>query len=370
MSYIAVLPGDGIGPEVIEEALKIIKSIESISGNKYRIERGEVGGGAYDKHGDPLPENTIDLIANCKSVLFGAVGGPKWDDLDSALRPEMGILKIRKKLDLYANLRPVKIFEALKDSSPVKSEILSDVDILIIRELTGGLYFGEPKKIMNETPNRSAVDTMFYDESEIHRIVELAFRIAESKNVNLTSVDKSNVLETSKLWRKIVDEISVGYESVKYNHMLVDNAAMQLILNPSQFNIIVSENTFGDILTDEASVLSSSLGMLPSASLSFIPGEFNKDKKSLYEPIHGSAPDIAGKGIANPIGMILSTAMMFEYSFNEKEISELISDSVEKIINDGLRTKDISGSEKFCSTSEMGDAISEEILSRGWHVYN
>ena len=348
-----------------EEALKIIKSIESISGNKYRIERGEVGGGAYDKHGDPLPENTIDLIANCKSVLFGAVGGPKWDDLDSALRPEMGILKIRKKLDLYANLRPVKIFEALKDSSPVKSEILSDVDILIIRELTGGLYFGEPKKIMNETPNRSAVDTMFYDESEIHRIVELAFRIAESKNVNLTSVDKSNVLETSKLWRKIVDEISVGYESVKYNHMLVDNAAMQLILNPSQFNIIVSENTFGDILTDEASVLSSSLGMLPSASLSFIPGEFNKDKKSLYEPIHGSAPDIAGKGIANPIGMILSTAMMFEYSFNEKEISELISDSVEKIINDGLRTKDISGSEKFCSTSEMGDAISEEILSRG-----
>ena len=206
---------------------------------------------------------------------------------------------------------------------------------------------------------------MFYDESEIHRIVELAFRIAESKNVNLTSVDKSNVLETSKLWRKIVDEISVGYESVKYNHMLVDNAAMQLILNPSQFNIIVSENTFGDILTDEASVLSSSLGMLPSASLSFIPGEFNKDKKSLYEPIHGSAPDIAGKGIANPIGMILSTAMMFEYSFNEKEISELISDSVEKIINDGLRTKDISGSEKFCSTSEMGDAISEEILSRG-----
>ena len=365
MSYIAVLPGDGIGPEVIEEALKIIKSIESISGNKYHIERGEVGGGAYDKHGDPLPENTIDLIENCKSVLFGAVGGPKWDDLDSALRPEMGILKIRKKLDLYANLRPVKIFEALKHSSPVKSEILSDVDILIIRELTGGLYFGEPKKIMNETPNRSAVDTMFYDESEIHRIVELAFRIAESKNVNLTSVDKSNVLETSKLWRKIVDEISVGYESVKYNHMLVDNAAMQLILNPSQFNIIVSENTFGDILTDEASVLSSSLGMLPSASLSFIPGEFNKDKKSLYEPIHGSAPDIAGKGIANPIGMILSTAMMFEYSFNEKEISELISDSVEKIINDGLRTKDISGSEKFCSTSEMGDAISEEILSRG-----
>ena len=191
MSYIAVLPGDGIGPGVIEEALKIIKSIESISGNKYRIERGEVGGGAYDKHGDPLPENTIDLIENCKSVLFGAVGGPKWDDLDSALRPEMGILKIRKKLDLYANLRPVNIFEALKDSSPVKSEILSDVDILIIRELTGGLYFGEPKKIMNETPNRSAVDTMFYDESEIHRIVELAFRIAESKNVNFAWVDNS-----------------------------------------------------------------------------------------------------------------------------------------------------------------------------------
>lgn len=364
MSYIAVLPGDGIGPEVVDEAVKIIKSVEDLTDIKYQLEFGEVGGSAYEKHGNPLPEITMELIQNCKAVLFGAVGGPKWDDLDSDLRPEMGILKIRKTLDLYANLRPVKIFEALKENSPVKSEILENVDILIIRELTGGLYFGEPKMQMNEKPERSAVDTMFYKEKEIERIVRLAFTISKSNNLKLTSVDKANVLETSRLWRKIVDELGNSFSEVEYNHMLVDNAAMQLIQNPRQFNIIVSENTFGDILTDEASVLSSSLGMLPSASLSFIPGESNDDKKSLYEPIHGSAPDIAGQSISNPVGMILSTAMMFEFTYNQKEISDLIFSCVEKVINDGYRTKDISNSKNYCTTLEMGDAIVREIRSR------
>lgn len=365
MSYIAVLPGDGIGAEVINESLKVLNAVEQISGKKYEIRKGDVGGGAYDKYGDPLPSQTMELIENCNSVLFGAVGGPKWDNLDPELRPEMGILKIRKKLDLYANLRPVKIFDSLKESSPLKYQLLEDVEILIIRELTSGLYFGEPKTTYNDSSERSAVDTMYYKESEITRILELAFKISQSNKLKLTSVDKANVLETSRLWRKIADELSVNYPDVQCNHMLVDNAAMQLITNPKQFNVIVSENTFGDILTDEASVLSSSLGMLPSASISFIPGESNLNKKSLYEPIHGSAPDITGLGIANPIGMILSTAMMFEYSYNEKEISKIITDSVEKVINDGLRTKDITDSGKFCSTSEMGDAIYNQILLRG-----
>ena len=364
MSYIAVLPGDGIGPEVIKEAIKIIKSIEDVTGNKYDLEYGIVGGESIDKFGTPLTEDTIKLIENSKAVLFGAVGGPKWDNLESNLRPELGILNIRKRLDLYANLRPVKIFEALKDSSPIKSSILNNVDILIIRELTSGLYFGQPKKQIDDNSKRAAVDTMYYDEYEIERIVRMSFKIAQSRIKKLTSVDKSNVLETSKLWRKIVDELAIDYPDVTLNHILVDNAAMQLILNPSQFDVIVSENTFGDILSDEASILSASLGMLPSASLSFLPGEnISGNLKSLYEPIHGSAPDIAGKSIANPIGMILSTAMMFEFAFEHKDISELIAKSVDNVINSGLRTKDISHDSKWCKTSEMGDSIASQIRS-------
>ena len=363
MSYIAVLPGDGIGPEVINEAIKIIKSIEDVTGNKFDLEYGIVGGESIDKFGVPLTEDTIKLIENSKAILFGAVGGPKWDNLESNLRPELGILNIRKRLDLYANLRPVKVFEALKESSPVKSSILKNVDILIIRELTSGLYFGEPKKQIEENSKRSAVDTMYYDEYEIERIVRMSFKIAQSRTKNLTSVDKSNVLETSKLWRKIVNEVSVDYPDVTLHHILVDNAAMQLILRPSQFDVIVSENTFGDILTDEASILSSSLGMLPSASLSFLPGENSSNLKSLYEPIHGSAPDIVGKSIANPIGMILSTAMMFEFAFENKDISDLIVKSVDTVINSGLRTKDIAKGSQWCKTFEMGDSIASQIRS-------
>ncbi|MDP6501336.1 MAG: 3-isopropylmalate dehydrogenase, partial [Dehalococcoidales bacterium] len=303
---------------------------------------------------------------NSKAVLFGAVGGPKWDNLESNLRPELGILNIRKRLDLYANLRPVKIFEALKESSPVKSSILNNVDILIIRELTSGLYFGEPKKQIEENSKRTAVDTMYYDEYEIERIVRMSFIIARSRMKKLTSVDKSNVLETSKLWRKIVDEVAIDYPDVTLHHILVDNAAMQIILNPSQFDVIVSENTFGDILSDEASILSSSLGMLPSASLSFLPGEnISGNLKSLYEPIHGSAPDIAGMDIANPLASILSLAMMLRYSLALSKEAHAVEEAVEEVLNSGYRNYDIMSQGKTqVGTREMGDLIAGAVGGR------
>ena len=364
---ISVLSGDGIGPEVMAEALRVIDKISTRSDVEFVLDHQLVGGIAIDETSSPLPDETLRSCENSDAILFGSVGGPKWESLPPDSQPERGaLLPLRKHFGLFANLRPSICFPSLTNASPIKPDLVDGgFDVLCVRELTGGIYFGEPKEIKEQGGEKVAIDTMVYKESEIERIAAVAFDAAMGRNKHVTSIDKANVLRNGILWRDTVEKVASKYPEVNLEHLYVDNAAMQLILNPSQFNIIVSENTFGDILTDEASVLSSSLGMLPSASLSFIPGEFNKDKKSLYEPIHGSAPDIAGKGIANPIGMILSTAMMFEYSFNEKEISELISDSVEKIINDGLRTKDISGSEKFCSTSEMGDAISEEILSRG-----
>lgn len=357
---IAVLPGDGIGPEVINESIKVLEATGNRFGHDFQIESGNVGGNAIDDYGTPLPQKTIDTCRDSDAILFGAVGGPKWDDPNAKVRPEDGILAIRKSLGLFANLRPVKVYPALINSSPLKPEVLKGVDMMVLRELTGGLYFGKPKKRWNTSRGRRGVDTLKYTESEIVRILKVGFELAMERRKKLTSVDKQNVLESSRLWREIAIEIGKEYPEVELDHVLVDNAAMQLIRNPSDFDVIVSENTFGDILTDEASVLSGSMGMLPSASLSSLPGKSRKrNKVSMYEPIHGSAPDIAGKGIANPIGCILSTAMMLRLSFGMNDEADAIERSVDAALAEGYRTADISsdgGNE--VNTTTMGNIIS------------
>ena len=360
---IAVLPGDGIGPEVISESIKVLEAIGNRFNHDFEIESGRVGGNAIDDYGTPLPQETIDTCKDSDAILFGAVGGPKWDDPNADIRPEDGILAIRKSLGLFANLRPVKVYPALINSSPLKPEFLEGVDMMVLRELTGVLYFGKPKKRWNTSRGRRGVDTLKYTESEIERILRVGFELAMERRKKLTSVDKQNVLESSRLWREIAIEVGKDYPEVELDHVLVDNAAMQLIRNPSDFDVIVSENTFGDILTDEASVLSGSMGMLPSASLSSLPGKSGRRTKvSLYEPIHGSAPDIAGKGIANPIGCILSTAMMLRLSFGMNYESDAIENSVDAALAEGYRTADIAsdgGSE--VNTSTMGNVISGSI---------
>ena len=360
---IAVLPGDGIGPEVISESIKVLEAIGNRFNHDFEIESCRVGGNAIDDYGTPLPQETIDTCKDSDAILFGAVGGPKWDDPNADVRPEDGILAIRKSLGLFANLRPVKVYPALINSSPLKPEFLEGVDMMVLRELTGGLYFGKPKKRWNTSRGRRGVDTLKYTESEIERILRVGFELAMERRKKLTSVDKQNVLESSRLWREIAIEVGKDYPEVELDHVLVDNAAMQLIRNPSDFDVIVSENTFGDILTDEASVLSGSMGMLPSASLSSLPGKSGRRTKvSLYEPIHGSAPDIAGKGIANPIGCILSTAMMLRLSFGMNDEADAIEKSVDAALAEGYRTADIAsdgGSE--VNTSTMGNVISGSI---------
>ena len=360
---IAVLPGDGIGPEVISESIKVLEAIGNRFNHDFEIESGRVGGNAIDDYGTPLPQETIDTCKDSDAILFGAVGGPKWDDPNADVRPEDGILAIRKSLGLFANLRPVKVYPALINSSPLKPEFLEGVAMMVLRELTGGLYFGKPKKRWNTSRGRRGVDTLKYTESEIERILRVGFELAMERRKKLTSVDKQNVLESSRLWREIAIEVGKDYPEVELDHVLVDNAAMQLIRNPSDFDVIVSENTFGDILTDEASVLSGSMGMLPSASLSSLPGKSGRRTKvSLYEPIHGSAPDIAGKGIANPIGCILSTAMMLRLSFGMNDEADAIEKSVDAALAEGYRTADIAsdgGSE--VNTSTMGNVISGSI---------
>ena len=360
---IAVLPGDGIGPEVISESIKVLEAIGNRFNHDFEIESGRVGGNAIDDYGTPLPQETIDTCKDSDAILFGAVGGPKWDDPNAGVRPEDGILAIRKSLGLFANLRPVKVYPALINSSPLKPEFLEGVDMMVLRELTGGLYFGKPKKRWNTSRGRRGVDTLKYTESEIERILRVGFELAMERRKKLTSVDKQNVLESSRLWREIAIEVGKDYPEVELADVLVDNAAMQLIRNPSDFDVIVSENTFGDILTDEASVLSGSMGMLPSASLSSLPGKSGRRTKvSLYEPIHGSAPDIAGKGIANPIGCILSTAMMLRLSFGMNDEADAIEKSVDAALAEGYRTADIAsdgGSE--VNTSTMGNVISGSI---------
>lgn len=345
---IVVLPGDGIGQEIMESAKKVLTKVAEKYGHSFKFEQYDIGGTAYDKYGVPLTDETVDACLKSDAILLGAIGGPKWDSLPPHLRPEQGLLKIRKALNLYANIRPIKGFAPLLHASPLKESVIKGSDIYIIRELTGGLYFGEPRE-RRENGN-VAVDTLIYHREEIERIVNKGFETARLRNKRLTSVDKANVLESSRLWREIVDEISEHYPDVQVEHMLVDSAAMKLITDPTSFDVIVTENMFGDILSDEGSVLTGSIGMLPSASLSETIG--------LYEPVHGSAPDIAGKGIANPLGMILSAAMMLRYSFHLNVEAEAVEDAVEKSLEQGYHTADL----KILDGKQVGTEEMTEIV--------
>ncbi|GGD48289.1 3-isopropylmalate dehydrogenase [Paenibacillus nasutitermitis] len=347
---IAVIAGDGIGPEVVAEALKVLKKTEELFGYKFETEHGLFGGIAIDEKGTPLPQETLDICKRADAVLLGAVGGPKWDNNSKELRPETGLLGIRKALGLFSNIRPANVFDCLKEASTLKPEVLEGTDLIVVRELTGGIYFGE--KFRREgAGGEEAVDTCVYNVTEIERIVRQAFEIARTRRKKLASVDKANVLETSRLWREVVNRIAPDYPDVELEHVLVDNCAMQLLRRPSSFDVIVTENMFGDILSDEAAMLTGSIGMLQSASLG--EGSFG-----LYEPVHGSAPDIAGQGISNPIATILSVALMFRLTFDYKEAAQSIEDAVESVLNAGHRTGDIAvDKSKAIGTVAMGDLI-------------
>jgi len=347
---IAVLAGDGIGPEIMAEALKVLDVLRR-DGLKIEIESALVGGAAYDAHGHPLPDSTLALAKQADAVLFGSVGGPQYDKLPRDLRPEKAILGLRKECDFFANLRPATVFPELADASSLKPEIVAGLDIMIIRELTGDIYFGEPRGVTGAKGQRVGINTMHYTEAQIRRILHVGFRTARQRDKRLCSIDKMNVLEAMQLWRDIAIEIAPEYPDVELTHMLVDNAAMQLVRNPKQFDVMVCGNMFGDILSDEASMLTGSIGMLPSASL-------DAAGKGLYEPIHGSAPDIAGKNLANPLAQILSAAMMLRYTFALPEAADRIEKAVRGALAAGLRTGDIAkAGDKRASTSEMGAAV-------------
>lgn len=351
MKKIAVLPGDGIGPEIIAQALKVLEVLRN-DGLQLGLEEAPIGGAGYDAFGDPLPESTLRLAQEADAVLLGAVGGLQYDGLPRESRPERGLLRIRKALELFANVRPAFLYPELADASSLKPEVVAGLDIIIIRELTGDVYFGEPRGIQHSSSGeREGINTMRYSESEIRRIARVGFEIAQRRRGQLCSVDKANVLESSELWREIVTQMGQEYPSVALSHMYVDNAAMQLVKNPKQFDVILTGNIFGDILSDEASMLTGSIGMLPSASL-------GDGKKGLYEPIHGSAPDIAGKDIANPLATILSVAMMLRYSFADEVNAQRIESAVKKVLAKGYRTADlwVNGARKV-GTREMGDAV-------------
>ncbi len=350
---VLILPGDGIGPEIVAEAVKVLNVVNDKFDLGLTLEEGLVGGSAYDEHGTPLPEETMTKAKASDAILLGAVGGPKWDNLeDRELRPEKGLLGLRSGLELFGNLRPAILYPQLADASSLKPEIVSGLDILIVRELTGGIYFGKPRGIRTlENGEREGYNTYVYSESEIRRIAKVAFESAQKRNKKLCSVDKANVLEVTVLWREILEEVSKEYPDVELSHMYVDNAAMQLVRAPKQFDVMVTGNMFGDILSDAAAMLTGSIGMLPSASL-------DKDNKGMYEPCHGSAPDIAGQGIANPLATILSAAMMLRYSLNEVAAADAIEEAVSKVLDQGLRTADIfSEGMKKVSTEEMGEAV-------------
>jgi 3-isopropylmalate dehydrogenase len=362
MSKLVLLPGDGLGPEVMAEAVKVITWFNDNFGTKIETTEGDIGGSSIDKHGVPLSDATLKKCREADAVLLAAVGGPKWDKVDYAIRPEAGLLKLRKELELFANLRPAKVFDALVDASTLKASVVKGLDILIVRELTGGVYFGEPRGIEKlANGERRGVNTQVYTTHEIHRVARVAFELACKRNKKVTSCEKANVMESGKLWREEVTALHAAeYKDVELSHMYADNCAMQLLRNPAQFDVIVTDNLFGDILSDEAAMLTGSLGMLPSASL----GAAKADGKraALYEPIHGSAPDIAGKNIANPLATILSVAMMYRYSFGLMKEAELLEHAVENLLGKGLRTADImSEGCKKLSTSEMGEALLAEL---------
>ena len=349
---IAVLPGDGIGPEITNQAIKVLDGL----GLSSVVEYAPIGGAAYDEFNDPLPKITLDLANKADAILLGAVGDWKYDNLPREMRPERGLLRIREGLNLFANLRPAIMFPELINASSLKPEIVSELDVMIVRELTGDIYFGQPRGIsINKNGEEEGINTMRYSDSEIRRIAHVAFKTASKRSKKLCSVDKANVLETTELWRRVVTEIAGDYPDVELSHMYVDNAAMQLVRDPKQFDVIVTGNIFGDILSDQASMLTGSIGMLPSASL-------DENNKGMYEPSHGSAPDIAGKDRANPIATILSLAMMFKYTFNDLERFTIIEDAVKQVLKDNFRTDDIaSEGMKVLGCEAMGDAIAERL---------
>lgn len=347
-----VLPGDGIGPEIVTEAVKVLECLRNDFGLAVEVEPALVGGAAYDHCGSPLPQQTLSMAREADAVLLGAVGGHQWESLDISLRPEKGLLGLRAELGLFANLRPAILYPQLAEASTLKAEVVAGLDIMIVRELTGGIYFGQPRGIrILDDGQRQGYNTLNYSENEISRIAHVAFKIAMKRNYRLCSVDKANVLESTELWRDVVSTVAKEYPQVALSHMYVDNAAMQLVRAPKQFDVIVTTNMFGDILSDCAAMLTGSIGMLPSASL-------NSSGKGMYEPIHGSAPDIAGRGIANPLATILSLAMMLRYSLEQEALAERIEQAVNAVLDQGLRTADIHtpGTQKI-GTSEMGDHV-------------
>ena len=347
MKKVAVLPGDGIGQEIIAQALRVLEKLAL----GLEFQQAPVGGAAYEAAGDPLPAATLEAAKKADAVLFGAVGDPRYDSLPRAKRPEQAILGLRKELGLFANFRPAQVYAELAEASALKAEVVAGLDILIVRELTGDIYFGQPKGIRQKGAEREGFDTMLYSESEIRRIARVAFEAARKRSKKVCSVDKANVLETSQLWREVVTQESKQFSDVELTHMYVDNCAMQLVKNPKQFDVIVTGNMFGDILSDEASMLTGSIGMLPSASL-------DEKGKGLYEPIHGTAPDIAGKGVANPLATILSAAMMLRYSLGQASAAERIERAVKTVLRDGYRTADLyTDGMKKVGTQAMGDAV-------------
>lgn len=349
--HILILPGDGIGPEIVAEAVKVLDAVRQKFSLDITTDQALVGGAAYDAEGDPLPASTLDKAKAADAILFGSIGGPKWDTIERDKRPERGLLRLRSSLNLFANLRPAMLFPQLASASSLKPEVVSGLDILIVRELTGGIYFGQPRGIREENGERIGFNTDVYSESEIRRIGKVAFELARVRGKRLCSVDKANVLEVTELWKEIINDMAKEYADVEVSHMYVDNAAMQLVRAPKQFDVIVTGNLFGDILSDEAAMLTGSIGMLPSASL-------DENRKGLYEPCHGSAPDIAGQGIANPLATILSLAMLMRYSLDRVDVADAIERAVEQVLEQGLRTADIhtDGCKKV-GTAAMGDAV-------------
>jgi 3-isopropylmalate dehydrogenase len=349
---ISILPGDGIGPEIVAEAERVLAVLQSDYGLTMELEHAPVGGAAYEQHGHPLPEVTLGIAREADAILLGSVGGPQWEQLERALRPEKGLLGLRSELGLFSNLRPALLYPQLADASTLKPEVVSGLDIMIVRELTGGIYFGQPRGIRTrDDGQQEGFNTLVYSESEIERIGRSAFDIARRRSGRLCSVDKANVLECSELWRQVMSRLAAEYEDVTLSHMYVDNAAMQLVRAPKQFDVMVTGNMFGDILSDAAAMLTGSIGMLPSASL-------DSQGKGMYEPIHGSAPDIVGQGIANPLATILSVAMMLRYSLDEPALADRVEQAVGAVLDQGLRTPDIaSGDHQTVGTRAMGDAV-------------
>ncbi len=360
---IGLLPGDGVGPEVMAEATKVLAVVGQRFGHHVDTFEVAIGGAAIDAHGVALRPEDVERCRGADGLLLGSVGGPKWDGPERTIRPEQGLLAIRRALGLFANLRPVAVMPSLTDSSPVKAEIIRGVDLLVVRELTGGLYFGRPSRQWRDRRGGVAVDTLVYREHEIDRVARLAFDLARSRRQIVTSVDKANVLASSRLWRSVVDRVAADYPDVRSEHVLIDAMAMHLIRSPARFDVVLTENMFGDILTDEASVLAGSIGLLPSASVGAARGPDDPRRFGLFEPIHGSAPDIAGLGRANPVGMILSVALMLRISLGLSREAEYVESAVEQVIASGARTADIAGDGPAVSTAAIGDAVARHLES-------